>query len=157
MIVADRVGFKLAWRVWIYQDDMLTSFNGTVWQPKQRMGAECLGVRDILNQPVHRGEPAPGLTCSCGIYAVKRALPSLSPYYGQLRPTCAVDGPTILGTVALWGKIVIHEDGYRAQFAYPWKLYTSADPKIYYPGLLKYGVPIVSLMQRNRLKGESDV
>jgi len=40
--------------------------------------------------------------------------------------------PYVLGEVALWGRTVVHERGYRAQFAYPRRLLVSrfyADPR----------------------------
>jgi hypothetical protein len=59
-----------------------------------------------------RGRHAvPGLDCTCGLYA-----------------THGLDGlrrsrdPAVLGTVALWGRVVEHAAGYRAEYAYPQRL-----------------------------------
>jgi hypothetical protein len=49
----------------------------------------------------------------CGIHAIKN-LYQYKPYYGKL---------LIRGQVYLWGLIVEHELGYRAEFAYPKCLY----------------------------------
>lgn len=55
--------------------------------------------------------PAPDPDCLCGIYAYKEAVP-LDPS-GQ---------PYAAGEVYLWGRIIEHSDGYRAEFAYPKRL-----------------------------------
>jgi hypothetical protein len=51
---------------------------------------------------------------SCGIYGFKN-VPALRQCF---------ESDVIFGRVALWGKIVEHEDGYRASRAYPQVLYT---------------------------------
>jgi hypothetical protein len=54
---------------------------------------------------------APNVDCTCGLYGTHGA--------DILRRTKA---PAVLGRVALWGRVVEHELGYRAQFAYPQRL-----------------------------------
>jgi hypothetical protein len=49
----------------------------------------------------------PVYECSCGIYALKQ--PNFSVTYIHDRP--------ILGVVELWGKIIVAEYGYRAEYA----------------------------------------
>lgn len=59
-----------------------------------------------------RGRHAvPGLDCTCGWYAT----------HGHETLRHSRD-PAVLGTVALWGRIVEHELGFRAEFAYPQRL-----------------------------------
>jgi hypothetical protein len=58
-----------------------------------------------------RHDRVPGLDCTCGLYATHESDP--------LRKT---RDPGVLGTVALWGRIVEHALGYRAEFAYPQRL-----------------------------------
>lgn len=58
-----------------------------------------------------RFHQVPGLDCTCGLYAVREA--------HLLRRT---RDPAAVGTVALWGRVVEHELGYRAEFAYPQRL-----------------------------------
>lgn len=53
----------------------------------------------------------PGATCSCGLYATHG--PDL------LRRT---RDPAVVGTVALWGRVLEHEHGYRAEWGYPQRL-----------------------------------
>ena len=55
---------------------------------------------------------APDLECGwCGIYAVKT-------------PRLDDRDDAIYGQVNLWGRVIEHEHGYRAQYAYPALLYT---------------------------------
>lgn len=59
-----------------------------------------------------RGRHAvPGFDCSCGWYAT----------HGHEALRRSRD-PAVLGTVALWGRIVEHTFGFRAEFAYPQRL-----------------------------------
>lgn len=51
---------------------------------------------------------APVADCRCGLHA--------SPTLDILRRTRC---PAVLGRVALWGRVIEHERGYRARFAYP--------------------------------------
>ena len=54
---------------------------------------------------------APALGCRCGLYGAKDAV--------VLERTRS---PAVIGTVALWGRIIEHELGYRAEFGYPQRL-----------------------------------
>ena len=68
------------------------------WTPGQPLKAQChrrLGDDD--HEPPHR-------ECRCGLYAAKK-------------PTDAIGN--IIGTVAMWGRYVEHERGWRAEYAYP--------------------------------------
>jgi len=58
-----------------------------------------------------RRHPVPGLGCTCGLYATHGL--------DALRRS---RDPAVLGTVALWGRIVEHAAGYRAEYAYPQRL-----------------------------------
>jgi hypothetical protein len=73
-----------------------------------------------------RGHEAPQYDCQCGFYATKEPDEHWATYSAAY------------GKVALWGRIVEHERGYRAQYAYPLELWV-------YPGyhikLRDYGVP----------------
>ncbi len=72
------------------------------WPPLRPALATCKRLRR------HR---APGLACSCGLHATRT--PDL------LRRT---RDPAVIGSVALWGRVIEHELGYRAEFAYPQRL-----------------------------------
>ncbi len=53
----------------------------------------------------------PGLDCTCGLYATHGL--------DALRHS---RDPAVLGTVALWGRVVEHAAGFRAEYAYPQRL-----------------------------------
>ena len=149
MVIPDNAGFKLAWRVWIYHDKLLTSFNGDKWIPKRKNVAECcrLKMASAVGHSAKRlhplWEPAPNSNCSCGIYAVKRMIPYTKPVYGESIGIPAGYGLSIAGKVALWGKVIEHEKGYRAEFAYPYELYVPVNRDILFSGLGEYDVPII--------------
>lgn len=97
-------------------------FGGRV-EPYEKLTAECktaaaatlyMGYSpfptwgELEPQPKHE---APGRDCQCGIYAYKRTVP--------LEDS---EKPYVCGEVNLWGRIIEHADGYRAQFAYPKRL-----------------------------------
>lgn len=54
---------------------------------------------------------SPGESCKCGIYAVADPAP------------CASYPISVLGRVALWGKVVPGDKGWRAEYAYPLELF----------------------------------
>jgi hypothetical protein len=79
----------------------LKSLNGTRWNPGEGLAFECKtrGVHDT-----------PQADCTCGVYASK----SLD----HLRRLGHAE-QRITGEVCLWGKVIEHEHGWRAEFAYP--------------------------------------
>lgn len=99
-----------AWRTWTLVGSRdgsrvrLTPIagDGRPWPPRRPAEASCTR---------HRSHVRPELDCTCGLHAVE------SP--DELRRT---RDPAVLGTVALWGRIVEHEHGFRAALAYPQRL-----------------------------------
>src|SRR5262249_35310810 len=62
----------------------------------------------------------------CGIYAYKekpRLLREIRNIYSGLRLVANNRYVPIYGEINLWGKVIEHEDGYRAQFGYPKRLW----------------------------------
>jgi hypothetical protein len=59
------------------------------------------------------------MKCTCGIYGSKNL--------NHLRRTQLWQYGGIYGEVNLWGSVVEHEQGFRAQFAYPKTLYLSSE------------------------------
>lgn len=57
------------------------------------------------------GIKIPILRCRCGIYATKSLV--INSWLGR------INDRFVYGRVALWGKVVEHTTGYRAQYAYP--------------------------------------
>jgi hypothetical protein len=100
----------VAWRTWTLvgtrdgSDVRLHPLAGDrrAWPARRPARAHC----------TRRGRhPVPGLGCTCGWYAMHDR-------EGLRRSR----DPAVLGTVAMWGRIVEHSFGYRAEFAYPQRL-----------------------------------
>ena len=72
------------------------------WPPRERVRAVCARRRSHV---------APDPTCTCGVHASK-----------SVAALQRARGPVVLGTVALWGRVIEHELGYRASFGYPQRL-----------------------------------
>lgn len=100
----------MAWRTWTLSGRRdgtgvrLRPIAGSAraWPPLQPARAACTRPR------LHR---APELGCACGIYGTRTT--------DLLRRT---KDPAVIGRVALWGRVIQHELGYRAELAYPQRL-----------------------------------
>ena len=100
----------LAWRAWALtgrrdgSDLLLRPVAGRSrpWKPLEAAEAACKHAR------MHQ---APHVDCSCGLHGTHEV--------EILRRTRT---PAVLGRVALWGRVVEHDLGYRAQFGYPQRL-----------------------------------
>lgn len=117
LVLGPIVGYHL-W--WIGSDGVLRSLNRVVeafYPPRGEVRARC-----------ERGhaDPPPGASCVCGIYAWKRLPGPRSeereegPRLPEISMGCIYAGPRwaeAAGLVRLWGRVVEHEDGYRAERA----------------------------------------
>jgi hypothetical protein len=100
----------LAWRAWALTGRpdgtrlRLRPVAGTTlpWPYREAARARCKR---------RRFHDAPVYGCTCGLHATHTT--------ELLRRTKA---PAVLGRTALWGRVIEHEHGYRAQFAYPQRL-----------------------------------
>lgn len=137
-------GYALGWRVWSVVSTVkgvrLMSFGDTIWPPRTPLRAEC---RTLSAQTRQHVPPEPG--CSCGIYAMKRPLlhgatfvPGLTVFPGvsfvpaatfvrsfmglEMHPVVG----WVTGKVALWGRTLESDFGFRAQYAYPQVLWSGA-------------------------------
>ncbi len=105
--VARTVEPVLAWRTWTLTGRRdgthlrLRPVAGRMrpWLPLKPAEAVC---------KLARLHSAPNVDCTCGLHGVHE--PDL------LRRT---KSPAVLGRVALWGRVIEHELGYRGQFGYP--------------------------------------
>ncbi len=89
------IGEIIAWRAWrIREDGLLASIHidKTLWFP----GAVVSGVVDAI----------------CGVHGFKSQQDAI-----DCAKSLAIPPPTIVGQVALWGKVIEHELGYRASYA----------------------------------------
>lgn len=120
-----------AWRTWfvVPRDGKdgplrLKSFVYTnLWEIGEPKKATCRTAWARMGAETHKRAPVE--SCGCGIYGLKER-EAVDKYYRSKDSWCS----TILwheiwrvrGEVALWGKIVPGELGYRAEYAYPTKL-----------------------------------
>lgn len=111
----------LAWRAWrLHRTDaglrIVPTTPRSAWEPGVAIHATCSGAHTreyLVYNPelvaTHRS-PMPG--CTCGVHAIKD--PARLARSGR---TAAV-----VGRVAMWGRVIEHSKGYRAEFAYPSRL-----------------------------------
>jgi hypothetical protein len=131
----------VGWRQWnfMYPHFLANLGNDTIYVPREKIEARCEQYSTIgtLVLPDHSEQQAPHLTCTCGIYAYKekpRLLREISDIHSGLR--------LVYGEINLWGKVIEHEVGYRAQFGYPKRLWCTPaiEPLAGWIGYV-YGVP----------------
>lgn len=92
------------WRAWHLRSTergplLVPIGKGRPWLPLQPANARCWR---------HRRHRAPEVACTCGLYAVD-----------DPRHLRWARSPAVIGTVALWGRVVVHDIGWRAGHAYP--------------------------------------
>lgn len=139
----------IGFRVWGI-DEMLTRprlvspFRYSPWRPRTALQAECkVEPSDGKLAKAHRQEPnapPPVEACSCGIYA----------YHDAERMVNGMTAGTVGGAVVCWGRLTIHPEGLRAQFARPLAL---CMPEIYNQSTLtalirlgaSYGIPLLEV------------
>jgi hypothetical protein len=100
----------VAWRAWALTGrrdgtELLlrpVAKRARTWRPREVVEASCR---------TSRWHEAPDPACTCGLHGTHGL--------EVLRKTKC---PAVLGRVALWGRVIEHEHGYRAQFAYPQRL-----------------------------------
>ena len=139
MIVREPI---VGWRQWnfMYPHFLANLGNDTIYVPREKIEARCeqsSTIGTVVLRKDHSEQQAPHLTCMCGIYAYKekpRLLREIRNIYSGLR--------LVYGEINLWGKVIEHEDGYRAQFGYPKRLWCTPaiEPLAGWIGYV-YGVP----------------
>jgi hypothetical protein len=122
MNTPDYISPIVGYRVWVWDAAGLRSLNGEAWLPGRPLAAGCgAAARGTLvgrAEAVHNDHEPPHSDCTCGVYAVKNI--------EHLRQS-GFERYGFQGEVYLWGTVVEHELGWRAQFAYPKSLFLSCD------------------------------
>lgn len=144
-VAPDYVEPLRAWRLWVVEDvagepRLRSLYRPTFWPVGVPLEAHCDAYRLRLRR--HVRHTAPAESCTCGIYAVPyESIPRVALDGGELSV-----GAVVIGTVSLWGNVVECERGWRAEFAYPARLFV---PCIYAyaaremaAALADYGVPV---------------
>lgn len=129
------VGPLQGYRCWRVERDggqtvLRSLYYPTPWPAHGPLQASCeskpglLGawIRHVLSRDgVHH--PAPSWACQCGIYGLARfehaETVERAPRSQRGR---AVESWQVVGAVLLWGRVMQHEHGYRAEYARPLKL-----------------------------------
>src|ERR1700733_5475558 len=107
-MTAPRTKPIIAYRAWTRKElQLFSSVSTTIaWPFREKLESTCAVTK-------HDG-PTPFMDCTCGIHGFKKEKDMASSGFQH---------SGIVGRVALWGKIDEHENGYRAQYAYPQVLY----------------------------------
>jgi hypothetical protein len=111
----------VGYRVWRWKPTELQSLNGQPWQPGQPLEARCGPPAGTIVTRAEGGlgaDELPHLDCTCGVYAAKNREHLHEIDYERFG---------IHGEVYLWGTVVEHRLGWRAQFAYPKSLFLPPD------------------------------
>jgi len=109
--IPDYISPVVAHRVWRWDETGLKSLNGEPWLPGRHLEARCRVAPAPRHVRVVDGaDKVPDRNCTCGVYAAKNI--------EHLRQLGYADRG-ICGEVYLWGTVVEHALGWRAQFAYP--------------------------------------
>jgi hypothetical protein len=88
------------------------------WEPGVPIHAECSGSHSreymVYNPELVKFHRSPEPGCTCGIHATKDPR--------RLRRSRPGKTAGVIGTVAMWGRVIEHTKGWRAEFAYPARL-----------------------------------
>lgn len=122
MTIPDYVSPIIGHRVWQWDGSALVSLNGEHWPSGCGLEATCnipgKRISDFGRLFQQGNHKAPQSNCSCGIYATKNS-GQLSYFRFRMYGIC--------GEVYLWGTVIEHSLGWRAQFAYPKSLVLPTD------------------------------
>jgi hypothetical protein len=113
------VDYAEGWRVWCAQETsnglrLASVVHEAVWPRRTDLHALC-----DLDHHV-----APDVDCTCGIHAAREPARLWTYLHGRDEPATVA---RVLGGVALWGRVVEHEHGWRAERAFPLSFVTG-DP-----------------------------
>lgn len=109
MTIPDLIEPIVGYRAWRVRDGKLQGVHYPVlWEPGHPLAAHCGSLKD---------HDSPGEGCTCGIHAARDE--------EGLRLNYLFGLPDVWGSVALWGRVVVHARGYRAEFGYPLALHVA--------------------------------
>ena len=148
MKIPDYVSPIVAYRVWRWDGSGLASLRGESWPVGHALTAQCKRVRGLCVDSYNNRHQAPQQSCTCGIYAA-RSLDQLRAFAILVREMGHA-AFAICGEVYLWGVVVEHELGWRAQYAYPKNLvvpfemmpFDEKEARSHLESLVAYGVDI---------------
>jgi hypothetical protein len=121
VIIPDYISPIVGYRSWRWKATGLQPLNGSPWIPGRPLAASCgppAGTIVSRTEATHSPDELPHADCTCGVCAAKNLEHLREIDYERLG---------IHGEVYLWGTVVEHRLGWRAQFAYPKKLFLPPD------------------------------
>lgn len=132
------------WRAWRVTETraglrLSSVIHDDTWEPRAAFRATCRTTA----QP-HR---SPSATCGCGIYASRSTLDASQYLIGRNDPLVV---HRVVGVVRLWGAVFEGARGWRAELAYPERLWVPQVPATDEIARLLgvYGVPVTPLAAR---------
>ena|SRR5271157_2389264 len=145
----------IAFRIWYISRTLPPRLKSittdTIWEPCQRMEAKCTWNSCVckglhLNYASYDAS-AHRDVCGAGIYGMKAFDRGFKAYNYEVNVHKPFnENPVsyiVFGKVYLWGKIIEHELGFRAQYAYPSGIYWTAEQS---PEIADtYRVPLLAL------------
>lgn len=106
------VTYRTGYRTWgIYKNKkdggfvLFSDAGGVIWPKREKLAAKCLKAH-------LRAHASPYPTCQCGIHAMNRI-------EDIKNPAEYIRHKAFAGRVKLWGTVMEHTEGVRAEFAYP--------------------------------------
>jgi hypothetical protein len=111
----------LGWRAWrLGRTDeglrIVPTTPRSAWEPRVAIHATCSGAHTreymVYNPELAATHRSPEPGCTCGIHAIK----------DPARLARSGRSAAVVGRVAMWGRVIEHTKGYRAEFAYPSRL-----------------------------------
>jgi hypothetical protein len=87
----------IGFRAWVARGSKLTALGGEEEWPVGVCAARC-------REDAHHTPPVSG--CGCGIYAVHD-------------PAACIERGTVVGAILAWGRLEVHHEGFRAEYARP--------------------------------------
>jgi hypothetical protein len=112
----------LGWRAWrLHRNDagalrIAPTTPRADWEPAVAMHARCSGAHTrmymVFNPELEAAHRSPEPGCTCGLHAMKE----------PRRLARGNRGAGVVGRVAMWGRVLEHSRGFRAEFAYPSRL-----------------------------------
>jgi hypothetical protein len=159
----------VGWRTWLVVKGadglrLGSVVQPTLWEPLRELVGECLAHHRLVwffRRRRRSDHDAPHLRCSCGIYASKDAQLAGQYVFTREFERRHVVG-RVIGRVSLWGRVLACPRGWRAQFAYPERIYVpmeAGEVSVSKPveevalALGAYGVPVEIVSHR----GEPDL
>ena len=110
-----------AWRLHRNQDGALRIAPTTPradWEPGVQIHATCSGSHTrlymVFNPELETQHRSPEPGCTCGVHAMKEPQ--------RLRRARPGKMAGVIGTISMWGRVIEHTRGWRAEFAYPARL-----------------------------------